>query len=1371
MDGNAFVILVLTLYGLSLAVWLLPRLARALREIRSMFARQRPAEAAVIAALVLYAVVVGGTKPTNQAPDHLIVPPVPDHSITVPTPGGGTLRGGGEIHMDGPGYEAPPRLTTNQCIAGIALVSISTNASSWLAVPSNAVVHAPWTRYGVAEDTFWLPATNWGFVIGTNAVDGVHVSSSGTLSFGLPKGSPRAAQMPDGTALSFLAPLQAGLGTVPQGGRFWHAVTPSNSVLFTWQDVFAGRDSNSPVTFQAELFWNGDFAYRYAFTNELSLTNFVVGAQHNGGGETYALNDTNLLADGLELRWRAFGWLDPGVDDHDGDGLSSYDEVMKYGTDPRNPDSDFDGISDADEVAAGTNPSDPDTDHDGLADGIDPHPRVWDDADADADGDGYPLWQELFYGTLDTVSGDVDLKFASGFRTVDFTVSGSVPPAAVLTIGGFPVPLAGRTAFSLKFAPDTVSTQCLANAPGVSVAVRSQDCVALTGATGGFAPGGSGPGTASLAFPVVRIGNAGVLCLHAGETGLTARVTAGMPGRYAWSVNGIPLDGEGPGIGQAGVPSGLLSVSFYPEGGIPSDDTSASLPGGGGGAARYRSRSLSSAGGGSPCSGSAAFSRCKRGTYCFHGILRSCCSLCAWVGDNFWCEPHKEPKVTCPCLTVEGGGFLPPGGSGCVSVGSWDDSDEPLTEHCCECAEHLAIILPSIKVNVVREIASALTLRRGSGSGGAVSEGGRLEGPEALVAQGTGLSEGFGDACAAFSQESHPEEEAWKWVSYTVAGIGLGPVSLSEEGRYLIRGGMGCASSVAVATQSALTEGSVRLSAGGGLFFSDTQGAQAVSALAGLTNAPPGTVSSSREFWLGATNGGVYTLSYALLDPSYAVCCATNISVEVVMAKFATNAYYAAYGSTDPMYFGLDPVSHDPVGFVLFVDGYLWDLDGPEWPVFTDWLDAGEHTLTAVPLTFPDLAVSATLNVVKVEFVKMSETANPANCIFNATPKDDPPEIPSNMLYVVESPADSMYHVTIEVNDQPASARSKLMYAVYAGGSKLPTGEGFSPLSGPINITFNHPMVSSALVTDFEIKFGYDLNGNSSLDTNEILSPLEVKNVTGDVIGSPLIRGASDVRYAAALGVVATGTIDFLVPHASKLLQIFYDGGPGGLPVDKQPTTSGTANFNCFSGSFSEWLTHNSGAAFSSGGEATIPYHQWNIATSLANLVGESCQIKDAAESYYNTTVESVVEAYFLTNPVGHVAAFPSSPTEYYNVPHIHESPGWVPETTVTFDEPMQINGFNDDVNGTIGRGRLIYHKAKFIVEKKAFMGVEWLEVIQANYMGEVDDLYDFNQEVGGPAGESAIVQIGYGAGAYGRSAGVIYRSQIVFDVLIDEPF
>jgi len=45
--------------------------------------------------------------------------------------------------------------------------------------------------------------------------------------------------------------------------------------------------------------------------------------------------------------------------DSDSDGLSDYDEVRIYATDPMNPDSDDDGLSDGDEAAIGKNPNDP----------------------------------------------------------------------------------------------------------------------------------------------------------------------------------------------------------------------------------------------------------------------------------------------------------------------------------------------------------------------------------------------------------------------------------------------------------------------------------------------------------------------------------------------------------------------------------------------------------------------------------------------------------------------------------------------------------------------------------------------------------------------------------------------------------------------------------------------------------------------------------------------------------------------------------------------------------------------------------------------------------------------------------------------------
>ena len=61
---------------------------------------------------------------------------------------------------------------------------------------------------------------------------------------------------------------------------------------------------------------------------------------------------------------------DPLVADTDGDGLSDGDEVLVYGTDPLNPDTDGDGLSDYDEIYVyGTDPNNPDTDGDGFTDG------------------------------------------------------------------------------------------------------------------------------------------------------------------------------------------------------------------------------------------------------------------------------------------------------------------------------------------------------------------------------------------------------------------------------------------------------------------------------------------------------------------------------------------------------------------------------------------------------------------------------------------------------------------------------------------------------------------------------------------------------------------------------------------------------------------------------------------------------------------------------------------------------------------------------------------------------------------------------------------------------------------------------------------
>ena len=55
-------------------------------------------------------------------------------------------------------------------------------------------------------------------------------------------------------------------GMLPHEGAeslFWHATSPSNSLILTWQNAAYDRDANCPTNLQIELFSNGTYVYRY----------------------------------------------------------------------------------------------------------------------------------------------------------------------------------------------------------------------------------------------------------------------------------------------------------------------------------------------------------------------------------------------------------------------------------------------------------------------------------------------------------------------------------------------------------------------------------------------------------------------------------------------------------------------------------------------------------------------------------------------------------------------------------------------------------------------------------------------------------------------------------------------------------------------------------------------------------------------------------------------------------------------------------------------------------------------------------------------------------------------------------------------------
>ena len=77
---------------------------------------------------------------------------------------------------------------------------------------------------------------------------------------------PNRGESPTGAENSQDGGLAVGCAPAP-GARerasvFWHALSPSNSLLLTWENALVGRDPNSPTNLQAELYADGRFAWR-----------------------------------------------------------------------------------------------------------------------------------------------------------------------------------------------------------------------------------------------------------------------------------------------------------------------------------------------------------------------------------------------------------------------------------------------------------------------------------------------------------------------------------------------------------------------------------------------------------------------------------------------------------------------------------------------------------------------------------------------------------------------------------------------------------------------------------------------------------------------------------------------------------------------------------------------------------------------------------------------------------------------------------------------------------------------------------------------------------------------------------------------------
>ncbi len=355
--------------------------------------------------------------------------------------------GGGET-LSLSGFEPITSTNTTHTIEaadferGFVMARVETGEGVDFAPPSNATIVNDWRAFGAANDWVYVAFTNWAFRVATNDVSRLRVYSFGKIV-------PQIFEENGAVATNnWFAPFMASLGVVPEANwhllgdgiesLVWYCVTPDNTLVMTWNNVFLDRDTGKPISFQVEFFTDGRFIFRYDLSrlDGDAVTNFLAGASF--GGNEWSTN--SLATNVTSLVFYPLSETDAYDQDPDGDGLLTIDELFFYNTDPHNADTDYDGLSDYEEqFVYNSNPLDPNSISETYCDGF--AAKLGDlDPFSCPEGSTNTVLEHIFY------SGTTNGVFAYPTSTVDtavlkIMVSGE--GAGRLVVGDSVVPLVG----------------------------------------------------------------------------------------------------------------------------------------------------------------------------------------------------------------------------------------------------------------------------------------------------------------------------------------------------------------------------------------------------------------------------------------------------------------------------------------------------------------------------------------------------------------------------------------------------------------------------------------------------------------------------------------------------------------------------------------------------------------------------------------------------------------------------------------------------------------------------------------------------------------------------------------------------------------
>ena len=437
-----------------------------------------------------------------------------------------------------------------------------------------------------------------------------------------------------------------------------------------------------------------------------------------------------------------------------------------------------------------------------------------------------------------------------------------------------------------------------------------------------------------------------------------------------------------------------------------------------------------------------------------------------------------------------------------------------------------------------------------------------------------------------------------------------------------------------------------------------------------------------------------------------------------------------------------------------------------------------------------------------------------------------------NFLYVAAS-ADNRIRVTerVKIDDRMRSVlaeyEDRFVCAAFRNGELI---EESQSLISPTNLeaALDFEGSDDEVAEELQIRVGIDGNRNGRLELDES-TPLEACKVSGKPAYAT-VKAISKSKYDdhkaevnamvhyKILHLIPDDPPNLVVPHARSFLKLFYEEGSANLLEERfRPTCSSSANIDAFSSDcscFAEWLTHNCGAAFSDDGIATIPAYRWDENSEVSNFLSlcrpfalkKSMIVSNrlceyATETgmrlrhFYDSVVKPEAEIEMRLQDVDEVT-MPNREGWYEQSAliayHVFESKSpsasatWVPGITLDFGISSSFSGYGAvatelalangalrefDAHGTIGRGRVIDPKYRFVVRKIISPdGRPQLVVTKVDFACAVEDLYDFNYEDGSPSPHAAALQIGYRNGN-GRNCGRIYRHHIEISTSYSHPF